>query len=416
MTSKPIKILLAVVLAVQACLFPAAARDITDFRDVSPGDWYYVYIKQLYEDGLVNGVGDSLYAPENTVKTSEVAAMIIRYLGAEYSSSKSSAALTGGGIEGAELWYSGYIQTMCDMGIFEAADIARCGLRLTDTGAVCISPEAAAAIDAPINRMDVVKFIARSFELERGRGRSDGPLPREISGNGHELITGGGYDEASLEKIAPLIGDYETIPEEYRIYFLKCYYNGIIRGNEQREVLPYDNMKRSELAKVIAAVMYSGLRAADIRELPAACAVSADDYAVSSVDGRALLKKEAAERILAEQAQYTAAYDAGSRVIINIGRGNIVPAGFLVEAYIYKYEIGGSVYEVGRLNCAADSDPYFPKESSFAITKSDSRSDCVGYVYFVLRDLNRGGEIAGALMYNIAPSGNLSAAQVYYLP
>ena len=406
-------------MAVQTCFFPAAAlpaRDITDFRDVSPGDWHYAYVKRLYENGLVNGVGENLYAPDNTVKTSEVAAMVIRYLGAEHSAIKNKASLTAGGVEGAELWYSGYIQSMCDMGIFESADIARCGLLITDTGAVRISDGAAAVIDAPARRMDVVKYIARSFELERGGGRSDGPLPRDISGNGHDLITGGGYDEAALETLGPLIGDYETIPASYRTYFLKCYYNGIIRGNEDGEVLPYDNMKRSELAKVIASVTYFDLRAADIRELPAACRLTPDDYTLSSVDGRPMLKKETAARILREQARYAEARDADSRVIVNVGRRNIIPAGFLSEAYIYKYEIGGSVYEVGRLNCASDEDPYFPKESSFAVTKSDSRGDYVGYVYFILRDLNRKGEIAGALMYNISPAGILSEAEVYYLP
>jgi len=342
--------------------------------------------------------------------------MIIRYLGAEHSAAKNKASLAADGVEGAELWYSGYIQAMCDMGIFELSDIARYGLRITDTGAAHISDAAAAAIDAPASRMDVVKFIARSFELERGGYRSDGPLPREISGNGRELITGGGYDEASLEKIKPLIADYESIPEPYKIYFLKCYYNGIIRGNENGEALPYDSLRRSELAKVIASVTYPDLRAADIRELPEVCKITPGDYTLSSVDGRPLLKKEAAERVLREQARYTEARDAGSRVIINIGRRNIIPGGFLSEAYIYKYEIGGSVYEVGRINCASDTDPYFPKESSFAITKSDSRSDYVGYVYFILRDLSRGGEIAGAVMYNITPAGILSGAEVYYLP
>ena len=416
-------IFIAVLIAAQACLCrvsPVAAsqpvRSVSNFRDVSPSDWFYTQVKQLYEDGIINGVTANSYAPYAEVKTSEVAALIIRYLGCERAAEKNRELLINNKTEGAEFWYSGYIQAMCDMGIFDDADIIRYNLRLADAGAAHISRESAAAIDAPLKRMDMVKFIARSFELERGKRRAEGPLPREISGTGQEFITGGGYDEATLEKIKPLISDFGDIPEEYQIYFLKCYYNGIVRGNERREMLPNNNMRRSELARIIASVMYFDLRDADIRDIPEICAVSPSDRAISSVDGKPILKKEKAEQILREQAKYTVVSDLGDRININIGQNNIIPAGFLFEAYVYKYDRSGVIYETGRVNCAANADEYFPKSNVLFITKSDSRSDFVGYIYFVLRDLRRNGEVTGAVMFNINTSGVLVNAPVYNLP
>jgi len=413
-------IFLAAVLAAQACLFaPAAAapaRDVSNFADVSPGDWFYVYVKRLYENGTINGVSPNSYAPYAEVRASEAAALIVRYLGAEYSAEKSRAFLMNNKTEGAELWYSGYIQTMCGMGIFDNSDIERYGLIVSAHGNVHIPPGAAAAINAPIKRMEMAKYIARSFEIEKNRQKADGPLPREISGNGHELITGGGYEEAALEKVKPLISDFDDIPEEYRIYFLKCWYNGIIRGNEKGEALPHNNMRRSELARIIASVMYFDLRGVDIRGVPDICAVTFGDWSVPSVGGGLVLKKEKAAQILKEQAKYTTASDAGDRVNITVGQHNIIPSGFLFEAYVYRYDTNGTINEIGRVNCAANADAYFPKSNGFFILKSGARGDFAGYVYFVLRDLQRNGEVAGALMYNITPAGVLREAPVYNLP
>ena len=390
-------------------------NNVNDFKDVSPSDWFYVYVKRLYEDGLVNGVAKDTYAPYSETKTSEVAAFIVRYLGNEYEAEKAKNYLKRNNIDGADLWYSGYIQTMCDMGIFDKDDIERYGLKITETGAAHISEEAAKAIEAPLKRMHMAKFIAKSFEIIYWRTQADGPLPREISGNGHELITGGGYDAATLEKIKPLISDYGAIPDGYHMYFLKCYYNGIVRGNGRGEVLPETNLKRGELAKIIATAMYFDLRGEDLRELPEPCKISESDYAVLSVDGSLSLKREKAEQILKEQASYTKASNNGDSVGINVIRQNVIPKGFLCEIYIYRYD-GSATYEVAALNNSANTNSFFPKEESFSIAKAGkSGSDSVGYIYFILRDLQRNGETAGALMFNITASGTLAGTSVYYI-
>jgi|GEM_PF-1272573 len=393
-------------------------RNINNFRDVSQNDWYYAYVKRLYEDEIINGMTENSYAPGSEVKTSEVAALITRYLGLEYIAEKNREILIGKKVEGASLWYSGYIQLLYDTGIFGESEIIDYGISITNAGNTAISEDASEFINSPIKRMDIVKFIAKSFEIKKG-GTQTNRLKSEISGNGNEFINGGGYDPEILENIQEMISDYDDIPEEYGEYFLKCYYNGIVRGNELGEVLPYNNLKRSELAKIIATVLYFDLRESDLRDLPAACVINQNDYNISSVDGSPLLKKEKAVQILKEQAKNikTVEIKDTNSIRVIIEQQNIIPKGFLNEIYVYRYD-NGAALEIGRVNCAVNTDEYFPKQYGFNVAKTNIKSsnDFAGYVYIVLRDLNRGGEIAGAVMLSIDAQGNLKDTPVYNLP
>jgi len=180
--------------------------------------------------------------------------------------------------------------------------------------------------------------------------------------------------------------------------------------------LPYDNLKRSELAKIIAAVQYFDLRDSDIRSIPEACVINPGDYYISSVTGLPVLNTKKAEMILREQAKNILTESLNNTANIIINQTNIIPAGYLNEIYVYRYE-GTATYEVGRVNCASNTNEYFPKTNIFSLPKKDKSSgDLLGYVYLILRDLNRGGEVAGAAMLNIDFNGNLKDVSVYNLP
>ena len=393
-----------------------AVRDINNFTDIGQSDWYYPYVKRLYDDGLINGVSESMFAPGQTVKMSEAAAMIVRYLGHENTAVLRRARLAGDNIEGHGLWYSGYIQVLRELYIIDDAYLDKYGIRINGRGQVFISSESAELIDAPIKRMDVVKMIASSFEIRESAGlRTRGLLPAEISGRGGEFITGGGYDKDLLDWIAEnRVSDYDDIAWGYRTQFLKLVYNGIISGNERRQVLPENYLTRAELARIIASVIYFDLRDADLRELPEACVISAGDYAVSSVDGSRILKSGKAELILREQAKnISARVLADGRINIDIEQKNIIPAGFINEIYIYVYD-GRTAVDAGRMNGAsADGGEYLPRTASFRIS---GRASPAGYIYLILRDVSRGGEVAGVWALNISPDGRLSEAPVYNLP
>ena len=270
------------------------------------------------------------------------------------------------------------------------------------------------AIEAPVKRMDVAKFVAKSFEIKKGRTRTNF-LKSEIGGNGNEFINGGGYDREILGQIKEMISDYSDIPESYREYFQKCYYNGIIRGDEKGRVSPKSNVKRGELAKIIASVLHFELRDGELRELPEACAIGQNDFFVSPADGSHMLKMEKAEQILAEQAKNIKLEILQNSAKLAVVQKNIIPAGYLGEIYVYAFK-NGSPEEIGRLNCATNPDEYFPRETTFEIPKTAGSGENLGYVYLILRDLSRSGEVAGALLYDIGANGNLGGVSAQYAP
>ena len=401
----------------QLCFYATAApqKSVNDFKDISEGDWYFEYVKILYEQGIISGVSEDLYAPAADVKTSELTALIARYLGLEYMAERSRDFLIRNKVEGADLWYSGYIQLMCDLGIFGDSELEAYGIKLSGgdgLGGAAISASAKAALEAPIKRMDVAKFTAKSFEIKKGRTKTNF-LKSEIGGNGNEFINGGGYDREILEQIKGKISDYSDIPEKYSEYFLKCYYNGIIRGDERGAVRPKNNLTRGELAKIIASVLYFEFRAPDLRALPADCIINQSDYFISPTDGSQTLKQKKAEQILYEQAKNIRTENLKDSIHVVLEPKNIIPAGYLSEIYIYAYN-GDATDEIGRQNCATNSDEYFPRVANFEIKAN--RSGNLGCVYLLLRDLTKNGEIAGLLIYEIESNGNLKNISAYDLP
>ena len=51
----------------------------TSFSDVEPGSWYAAYVQWGAKNGIVNGVGDGKFAPNDPVTREQMAALIIRY-------------------------------------------------------------------------------------------------------------------------------------------------------------------------------------------------------------------------------------------------------------------------------------------------------------------------------------------------
>jgi len=178
---KLLPLLIAAVLLIPA--FPASAaakRDVAALADVAPTDWFYPYVKRLYEDGVINGVAADRYAPYEPARLTELAALITRYLGLEGHAARRKAELEAAGVPGASLWYSGYIQTMADAGILRPEDLRALGASVTFEGYVFIPLTAEPRLEAPVLRKDAARYIARSFELDGVNVKSNRLSP-EIS-------------------------------------------------------------------------------------------------------------------------------------------------------------------------------------------------------------------------------------------
>lgn len=51
-----------------------------EFADVSESDWYYGYVKTAYQNGAVNGIGDSLFGTGAALKRQDIAVILARIL------------------------------------------------------------------------------------------------------------------------------------------------------------------------------------------------------------------------------------------------------------------------------------------------------------------------------------------------
>ena len=105
------------------------------FSDLYSNQWYYSYVNDLYNEGIINGYEDATFRPERTVTTGEALKMILLAAGYEEPEQVTSH------------WASGYHYLALDEEILERGDI-------TD-------------LDVPISRAMMAKIAANALQLER---------------------------------------------------------------------------------------------------------------------------------------------------------------------------------------------------------------------------------------------------------
>lgn len=107
----------------------------TVFTDLYQDQWYYRYVNELYNSGVINGYEDSTFRPERTVTTGEALKMIILAAGYEEPPAVESH------------WARGYLDLALENAILDSGDI-------TD-------------LDIPISRTMMAKIAARALGIER---------------------------------------------------------------------------------------------------------------------------------------------------------------------------------------------------------------------------------------------------------
>ena len=80
MKQRVLSLLLLTVLTFSLAV-PAAAADDLPFTDVKSTAWYYSYVKDLYDNGIVNGVTPTTFAPQSSVKLGEALKLILMAAG-----------------------------------------------------------------------------------------------------------------------------------------------------------------------------------------------------------------------------------------------------------------------------------------------------------------------------------------------
>jgi hypothetical protein len=51
-----------------------------EFKDVSTSDWFYQYVKNVYDKGIMTGTSDDTFEPNRPVTRAELATVISRLL------------------------------------------------------------------------------------------------------------------------------------------------------------------------------------------------------------------------------------------------------------------------------------------------------------------------------------------------
>lgn len=115
--------------------FPLLNEASSVFSDLHQDQWYYDYVNELYNNGVINGYEDATFRPERTVTTGEALKMIL--LAAGYPEPEP--------VE--SHWARGYLDFALEYGILDSGDI-------TD-------------LDVPISRVMMAKVAARALGLER---------------------------------------------------------------------------------------------------------------------------------------------------------------------------------------------------------------------------------------------------------
>ena len=105
------------------------------FSDLYQDQWYYRYVNELYDRGVINGYEDSTFRPDRTVTTGEALKMIILAAGYEEPPVVESH------------WARGYLDLALESTILDRGDI-------TD-------------LDVPISRQLMAKVAARALGLDR---------------------------------------------------------------------------------------------------------------------------------------------------------------------------------------------------------------------------------------------------------
>lgn len=206
---KRILLSILILIAMSTQVSALASNDV--FNDVKPSDWYYNDVLEAQKLGLVQGVGNSQYAPSKTISYAEYITILMRVLDVDVSK------YTAG-----KHWASQNMLAAQDLGILTKEEVI-------DT-----------KYDAGITRQDMVKYSCKALEVKPSetleyifgdvKGKSESEV-KYINAAFKEYLTEGmgrsseglrlfGYDKksnrAELATMALRIKAYKENPTEYK--------------------------------------------------------------------------------------------------------------------------------------------------------------------------------------------------------
>ena len=115
---------------------PASAAGTMQFTDVKPTSWYYTYVKELYEAGIINGMTDTTFCPQTPSTLAQALKLIL--LAADYPEQPRTT----------PHWASGYYRLASEKGFLPTS-------------------EKQLLLDEPITRLQMAEMIVKVLGLSR---------------------------------------------------------------------------------------------------------------------------------------------------------------------------------------------------------------------------------------------------------
>lgn len=198
---------------ISALTLSAAA---TTFTDVQPQDWYYTYITEMAETGLLSGLGDGTYGPDQPLSIAQFTAMIANaYLG-ETLSTVVKAETT--------FWWESYLVTS-----FSRNTLAGTEVESHFGGAQVTQAQWDQYVATDMSRYDVAVVI-------------------------YNLLVENGMENLSVAQLTEIISSFkENIPANYSVAVATAYHYGFLEGRGD----VFDG--EAGLSRAEAAVVLNGL-------------------------------------------------------------------------------------------------------------------------------------------------------------
>ena len=190
---------LALLMLLGCILIPASAYTTPDFADVPQNNWAYQAIMEAADLKLVNGVGNNLYAPAESLTVNAFLAMIGRSM---YPADCNE--------EGTSTWWETYYDAAIKNNIIVSNEYAKTA---DDMGAV-------------ISRNEMARILVR--------------VDSSVLKN-----------PAATNVDTSKITDYATIPAAYQHYVAQAYAKNLLQGDPQGNFNGGENLDRAAAATVL---------------------------------------------------------------------------------------------------------------------------------------------------------------------
>ena len=203
--------MLALTLCMGTLTIPAAAA--SSFTDVPSSYWGHPYITEAASKGLVSGIGDGKYGPEDTLSNAQFITMVCNMF---YSNQLASQGTAGE-------WWIPYVSVAASAGLLNGTTAAQQGAANGWSNTIA---------NASISRYDMAQIIYNLAVAQRWE------MP----------------DTLSLALTQVLIQDWSSIPTGYQMAVAVCYAKGFMSGDDNSKFNGTASSTRAQAAVVLCSL------------------------------------------------------------------------------------------------------------------------------------------------------------------